>query len=146
MKLELTVVSYSNRSVQGQGPVVAVMAYGAKQCFGAMEVICQSCSGVPHWWYVALVTLLLLPGFWTLFESCLLAKSTSSSFHESQKFSFIPRELDAAAYNQEVWLAHYFSLCEPSLTLILSWMLPDPDSPYINLSLASDLSLHCSLS
>lgn len=143
----MTAVSYSNRSVQGQCPVVAVMAYSAKQCLIAVEVTCQGCSGVPHWWYVVLVTLLLLPGFWTLFESCLLVKSTSLSFQESQKFSFIPRELDAAPYYQGVWLAHHFSLREPSLTLasVLSWILPDPDSSSINLSWASDLSLHCPL-
>lgn len=124
------------------------MAYSAKRCLRAVEVTCQGCSGVPHWRYVVLVTLLLWPGFWTLFESCLLVKSTSSSFHESQKFSFVPRELDAAAYNQGVWLAPHFPLCEPSLTLdsVFSWMLPDPGSSNIKLSLASDLSLHCPLS
>lgn len=51
-----------------------------------------------------------------LTESCLFAKSTSSSVHELQKFSSIPRELDTAAYNQGVWLAHHVSPCEPSLT------------------------------
>lgn len=131
------------RSVSSSG------SYGL-QCKAMPQSSGSHMSGLqwcPHWWYVVLVTLLLLPGFWTLFDSCLLVKSTSSSFHASQKFSFIPRELDAAAYNQRVWLAHHFSLCALSLTLVsvLSSMRPDPDSPYINLSLASDLSLHCPL-
>ena len=67
-----------------------------------------------------LVRLLLQPGFQKLFDSCLFAKSTSSSFHELQKFSVIPRDLDAA-FNQGIWLAHHFSPYEPSLTPLSSF-------------------------
>jgi len=104
---------------------------------------CLRCRRVQQGWFMTLVRLLLQPGFQTLFESCLFAKSTYSSFHELQKFSFIPRELDAAC-NQGVWLAtiflpmnHHWHLCLHSL-----WNLPNPGSFYITLNLVSDYSLH----
>ena len=114
-KLEQVVVSYSSRGVQGQCPVVAMMTYSAKQCLTAAGATCHGCSSVQHWWHVVLVRLLLLPGFQTLFESCLFVKSTSSSTHELQKVSYIPEESGAVACNQGVWLVHHSSPWEPSL-------------------------------
>lgn len=140
MKVELITVSCGSQGVQGQRLVVAVMTCSAEHCPRAAEATCLHCS-VQQGWCIALVRLLLLPGFHSLNLVCLpnlllqASMNYKSSLLSPGSWILLLTTKESGWHTMFLLVNHHWHLSLHSL-----WILPNPGSFYIILSLVSDQS------
>ena len=141
MKVELITVSCGSQGVQGQRLVVAVMSYSAEHCLTAAEATCLHCSSVQQGWCTALVRLLLLPAFHSLNLVCLsnlllqASMNYKSSLLSQRSWILLLTTKESGWHTMFLLVNHHWHLSLHSL-----WILPNPGSFYIILSLVSDQS------